>query len=85
VFRFTFGGKVTEAGLGSAGVVRLAEARAEADEARRLVARGLNPIEERREAAKAAGGMPIFGEFADNLVKDLAHGFRNEKHRANGL
>ena len=51
VFRFSLNGKVTEMGLGSADAVALADARDRADEARRCVARGKNPIEQRKEAA----------------------------------
>jgi integrase len=82
VFRFSLKRRVTEMGLGSADAVPLADARSRADEARKCVARGQNPIEVRREAARAAAGKPTFGEFADELVKDLAHGFHNEKHKA---
>jgi len=85
VFRFTIpgsGGKVTEMGLGGAGVISLAEARRLADEARRTVAAGQNPIEARREAAKAAKGKLTFGQCADAFLEAKASEWRNAKHRA---
>jgi integrase len=81
-FLFRWRGKLKEMGLGSLASVSLADAREKAGEARRVVADGRNPIEDRRaqEAAQDAG--TTFGAFADDLMKGLAHGFRNEKHRA---
>jgi integrase len=81
VFRFSLNGKVTEMGLGSADAVALADARDRTDEARRCVARGQNPIEQRKEAAKAAAGKPTFGQMADELIESKESGWRNAKHR----
>lgn len=81
VFRFTLGSRVTEMGLGNA-AVSLAAARDKADEARKLVASGLNPIEARREAVKIAAGKPTFGQCADVLLEAKSSEWRNEKHRA---
>lgn len=78
VLRFTFRGKAKEMGLGSATNVPLADAREKAASARRKIALGLNPIEER----KREGGIPTFGELADDVRKSLSAGFRNEKHKA---
>src|SRR3974390_1156595 len=74
VFRFSFGGKVTEMGLGSANTVGLAQARNRALEARRTLAEGKNPIEVRRKAKRAGAGTPTFGTMADALIaaKDIA-------------
>ena len=82
VYRFSFGGKVTEAGLGSADVVSLAEARDKAYEARKLVAAGKNPIEAKRQAAMMATEKPTFGAIADALISAKESEWRNEKHRA---
>src|ERR1700724_1005755 len=65
VYRFTFGGKVTETGLGSADTVSLAEARDKARDARKMVEAGENPIDARRRAASAEAGLPPFGAVAD--------------------
>src|SRR3954468_16605641 len=78
VLRFTWRGRPKEMGLGSAASVPLADAREKAASARRKIAQGLNPIEER----KRDGGIPTFGEMADEVREALAAGFRNEKHKA---
>jgi len=81
VYRFTWQGKVTETGLGSADVVSLAEARDKAAPARKMLASGRNPIEARREAAGAAA-KPTFGQVADALIAAKESEWRNAKHRA---
>jgi integrase len=78
VLRFTWRGKAKEMGLGSAATTDLADAREKAAFARRKVAQGLNPIEDR----KRDGGIPTFGEMADAVREALSAGFRNEKHKA---
>ncbi|ANW04973.1 tyrosine-type recombinase/integrase [Bradyrhizobium icense] len=78
VLRFTWRGRAKEMGLGSAASVPLADAREKAASARRKIAQGLNPIEER----KRDGGIPTFGETADDVREALSAGFRNEKHKA---
>ena len=78
MLRFTFRGKTKEMGLGSAASVPLADAREKAASARRKIAHGLNPIDER----KRDGIIPTFGEMADDVRETLAAGFRNEKHKA---
>jgi Arm DNA-binding domain/Phage integrase family len=82
VFRFSFAGKVTEMGLGSASDVSLASARASAGAARKILAVGQNPIEARREAGKAIAAKPTFGQCADALLEAKSSEWRNEKHRA---
>src|SRR5215471_13738956 len=78
VLRFTWRGRAKEMGLGSASSVPLADAREKAASARRKIAQGLNPIDER----KRDNGIPSFGEMADTVREALAAGFRNEKHKA---
>ena len=78
VLRFTWRGRAKEMGLGSAASVPLADAREKAASARRKMAQGLNPIDER----KRTGGVPTFGEMADQVHEALSAGFRNEKHKA---
>ena len=81
-FIFRWRGKLKEMGLGSLASVSLADAREKASEARRTLAGGRNPIEDRRAQHAARDAAVTFGAFADDLMKGLAHGFRNEKHRA---
>jgi integrase len=82
VYRFTFAGKVTEAGLGAADVVSLAEARNKAHEARKMLEAGKNPIEAKRQAAIIEAGKPTFGAIADALIAAKESEWRNPKHRA---
>ncbi len=65
-------------GLGTPATVSLADAREKAASARRKIAQGLNPIDER----KRTSGVPTFGEMADQVREALSAGFRNEKHKA---
>jgi integrase len=78
VFRFTWRGGAKEMGLGSAMSVPLADAREKAAAARRKLAQGLNPLEDR----KRYNGIPTFGGMADSVREALSAGFRNEKHKA---
>lgn len=77
VFRFTWRGKVTETGLGSADTVGLADARDRAAEARRALASGRNPIEVRREKSKV---VPTFGELADEFFEAKKSEWRHKRH-----
>jgi len=65
VFDFTHNGKRRQLGLGPLLSVGLAEARARADEARKLVRRGVDPIAQRQAAEVKA---MTFGEYADSFV-----------------
>jgi hypothetical protein len=56
----------------------LADAREKAIAARRKVAKGINPIDDR----KRDNGIPTFGEMADSVREALSAGFRNDKHKA---
>jgi integrase len=78
VLRFTWRSKAKEMGLGSAVSVPLADARERAASARRKIALGLNPIDER----KRCSGVPSFGNVADEVREALSAGFRNKKHKA---
>ena len=78
VLRFTWRGKAKEMGLGSASNVPLADARERASSARKAIALGRNPIEER----KLTAGIPTFGNVADELREVLAAGFRSKAHKA---
>ncbi len=78
---FQWLGSRKEMGLGPLTSRSLADARSAAEDARRLVSKGINPITARRDerAALKAGEMD-FGTFADQLVDGLASEFRNAKH-----
>jgi integrase len=78
ILRFTWRGQAKEMGLGSARDVPLLEARERASRARQLIARDINPIEDR----KTDRNIPTFGELADEVRESLSTGFRNPKHQA---
>jgi integrase len=82
VFRFTWQGKVTETGLGSATLVTLLEAREKAQEARLMVARGINPVKV-KEASKAASKAPAvltFGQCAEMVFTAKNPAWRSAIH-----
>jgi len=65
-------------GLGPLLVVSLADAREAAQQARKLVFEGKNPIEERRAHAE----VPTFGAMAEALIADLKEGWKAETSAA---
>ena len=77
VLRFLWQGRPREMGLGSYPEVGHAEARERALKGRRLARNGVDPI-----AARKGKGVPTFGDLADQVARDLADGFRNDKHKA---
>lgn len=84
LFRYTLNGKARQMGLGPAGDVSLAEARNAAQEARRLVREGSDPIErriaakrERRDAAKAI----TFNQVVERYIGAHEPTWRNAQHR----
>jgi integrase len=76
LFRYTkpSTGRVTEMGLGGADVLTLAEARAKVHEARRMVAKGEDPIEAKRGARAAS---VTFAHVAAEYLEVQARRFRN--------
>lgn len=76
-YLFQWRGSRKQMGLGGLALVSLAEARGMADDARKQVAKGVNPIEAKRSAQ--VEGL-TFGDVADELLKSLAPGWRNPKH-----
>lgn len=80
VFVYVKNGKRRELGLGSVSAVSLAEARKKADDARRVVAAGGDPIEEKKTEAREAR-IPTFGEMADRYIEAMEPSWKNPKHR----
>lgn len=76
-FLFQWRGARKQMGLGGLAVTSLAGAREIAEEARRQVAKGVNPIEAKK-AAQVEG--VTFGDVADDLLKALAPEWKNAKH-----
>lgn len=67
IFDYTFARKRRQLGLGPLHTVGLAEARTKADEARKLVRAGVDPIDQRKSTEVKA---LTFGEYADSFVDD---------------
>ncbi|MEW5686619.1 MAG: integrase arm-type DNA-binding domain-containing protein [Pseudomonadota bacterium] len=80
VFVFQWQQKRKEMGLGPLSLVSLADAREERLKARRLVYKGLNPIEERKRERAFSSGV-TFGSFAEEWLAHKETGWKNEKHR----
>lgn len=97
IFRYRFGGRRRDMGLGSPPTVKLSDARALALKARESLQAGIDPIVARdqeiadrkaefdRQAQEAAQAeedrVPTFGEYADELLANWEKGFKNAKHR----
>ncbi|WP_234731079.1 tyrosine-type recombinase/integrase [Acidocella facilis] len=84
LFRFKLHGKATWMGLGSVADYTLAEAREKARTCRRMVAEGLNPIDQRREAQEAAREAQgqTFQSVAERYIAAHKAEWRNAKHAA---
>lgn len=83
-FRYTLAGKAREMGLGATDAVALADARDAAQEARKLLRAGMDPIEGKRaeQAARTPALAHIFRDVAALYIKAHAPGWRNPKHAA---
>lgn len=85
VVRFRAGtGKMREMGLGSADTIPLSDARELAQEARKLAAKGIDPIEAKRAArvqARTRKHALTFKQAAEAYVDSHESGWKNEKHR----
>lgn len=78
VFLFRWGGKLKEMGLGSLTKVPMKTARSNAQDARELLGKQINPI----EAKHAKAAIPTFGELADELLGQIEESEKNAKHTA---
>ena len=83
-FRFWLAGRPREMGLGSTNVLSLSEARQKAQDARKLIAEGIDPIEARnatREARKLEAAKALtFDQGADAYIAAHRPGWKNAKH-----
>ena len=84
VFRFMLGGKAREMGLGPLHTVTLADARAKAAEARKLLLDGVDPIETRNATRIAANVVAAksytFDHCSEAYIASHRAGWRNAKH-----
>lgn len=81
LFIYRWAGKQREMGLGGLNSVSLAKARERASEARTALADGISPLDAREASQRAAKGIPLFGSFAEELIKDMAPQWRSDTHR----
>ena len=81
VLRYQVAGVRKDKGLGAYPAVGLKDARDRAAEARRLLARGVDPIEADRAAKKAAKPIPTFREIAKLVIEDAQSKSVNAKVR----
>jgi integrase len=86
LFRYQRHGKARAMGLGGFPAVSLADARGKAEAARRLLAAGIDPIDQ-REAARQAEAAELaqattFAEAARAYIEAHEAGWRNDKHAA---
>lgn len=69
-------------GLGPSHAVTLAEARQAAQEARRAIASGVDPQDQRKAARAAVAGIPTFSDAAAAYIAEHGKAWSNEKHAA---
>jgi Arm DNA-binding domain len=81
VLRYQVAGVRKDKGLGAYPAVGLKDARDRAAEARRLLARGIDPIEAEKAAKKAAKPIPTFKEIAKLVIEDAQSKSVNAKVR----
>ena len=86
ILRMLVGGRRRDIGLGGFPTVTLAQARDKAREARDKVERGIDPVEERKNAKarliEARRKGMLFSDAVDKALAAKLDAFRNEKHRA---
>jgi len=86
VFRYQRNGKRREMGLGAFPDVSLADARDKAEAARKLLAAGFDPIDQREAGRQAAAAekaqATTFADAAKAYIKAHEAGWRNDKHTA---
>lgn len=82
VLLYRWHGKLKEMGLGPAATVSLAQARELADNWRRELQAGRNPLEAREAKRRASQGVRTFGEVAAAFYDAKSQDWRNAKVRA---
>ena len=85
LFRYTRAGRAHEMGLGPLADVSLAEARDLAQQCRKLLRQGVDPLAERRErrrAVAAAADAMTFSAVAARYIATHEAAWKNAKHRA---
>jgi integrase len=81
MLRYSWQGRPEKMGLGPTREVTLAEARDKAIDANRLIAKGINPRDDRDEKRYAEDPV-LFGKFAEELRLEKEKGFKHPAHKA---
>jgi integrase len=81
MLRYSWNGRPQKMGLGSVRDSSLSEARDAAIDANRLIAKGINPRED-RDVKRYVEGSVLFGEFAEELRLKKEKGFKHKAHKA---
>ena len=82
VFRYRFGSRRPEMGLGPLHVVSLAQAREAAADARKLLLAGVDPLAGRRATQAKAAGTATFWEAAKAYIESSKAGWKNDRQAA---
>ena len=84
IFRFARDGRTRDMGLGTCAEISLASARQIAEECRKLLKQGMDPIEARKKTAGKQNGSPnsaTFREAVDRYITAHEPSWKNPKHR----
>ena len=81
VLRYQLNGVRRDMGLGSYPSVGLSDARIAAADARKLIARGVDPLDARKDTRRAERAVPTFGDIAKIVIADAQSKSMNAKVR----
>ncbi len=81
VLRYQLNGVRRDMGLGPYPAIGLSDARFAAADARKLIARGVDPLDDRKALRKAERPVPTFGEIAQTVIADAQSKSGNAKVR----
>ena len=81
VLRYQLNGVRRDMGLGPHPAIGLSDARIAAADARKLIARGVDPLDDRKASRKAERPVPTFGDIAQTVIADAQSKSSNAKVR----
>ena len=81
VLRYQLNGVRRDMGLGPYPAIGLSDARIAAADARKLIARGVDPLDDRKASRKAERPVPTFGDIAKTVIADAQTKSSNAKVR----
>ena len=81
VLRYQLNGVRRDMGLGPYPAIGLSDARIAAADARKLIARGVDPLDDRKASRKAERPVPTFGDIAQTVIADAQSKSNNAKVR----